>query len=220
MLQDLGDAEDMAAGQFLRGNLSLPLQSLLQRASPLTIEARIAGHQLRFPLHCTLAAEGHTELRIAAPTITELGSPHLRAWRLDEKAVLHTSDAEYEVHSLSLGGLIVAGLPPTLAKGDRLHGTLGIEGLPPPDTERHPDKACPLPPAAAARLGHEIPAGQGRPGATAGLALPASSGRLRPDLSGGLNATGEPGSPVSSSPLIVRGRRLPEFRTQHRQPVS
>lgn len=131
MLQDLGDAEDMAAGQFLRGNLSLPLQSLLQRASPLTIEARIAGHQLRFPLHCTLAAEGHTELRIAAPTITELGSPHLRAWRLDEKAVLHTSDAEYEVHSLSLGGLIVAGLPPTLTKGDRLHGTLGIEGLPP-----------------------------------------------------------------------------------------
>ncbi len=131
MLQDLGDAEDMAAGQFLRGNLSLPLQSLLQRASPLTIEARIAGHQLRFPLHCTLAAEGHTELRIAAPTITELGSPHLRAWRLDEKAVLHTGDAEYEVHSLSLGGLIVAGLPPTLAKGDRLHGTLGIEGLPP-----------------------------------------------------------------------------------------
>ena len=131
MLQDLGDAEDMAAGQFLRGNLSLPLQSLLQRASPLTIEARIAGHQLRFPLHCTLAAEGHTELRIAAPTITELGSPHLRAWRLDEKAVLHTSDAEYEVHSLSLGGLIVAALPPTLTKGDRLHGTLGIEGLPP-----------------------------------------------------------------------------------------
>ena len=131
MLQDLGDAEDMAAGQFLRGNLSLPLQSLLQRASPLTIEARIAGHQLRFPLHCTLAAEGHTELRISAPTITELGSPHLRAWRLDEKAVLHTSDAEYEVHSLSLGGLIVAGLPPTLTKGDRLHGTLGIEGLPP-----------------------------------------------------------------------------------------
>lgn len=131
MLQDLGDAEDMAAGQFLRGNLSLPLQSLLQRASPLTIEARIAGHQLRFPLHCTLAAEGHTELRIAAPTITELGSPHLRAWRLDEKAVFHTSDAEYEVHSLSLGGLIVAGLPPTLAKGDRLHGTLDIEGLPP-----------------------------------------------------------------------------------------
>ena len=131
MLQDLGDAEDMAAGQFLRGNLSLPLQSLLQRASPLTIEARIAGHQLRFPLHCTLAAEGHTELRIAAPTITELGSPHLRAWRLDEKAVLHTSDAEYEVHSLSLGGLIVAGLPDAFAKGDPLGGYLRIEDLPP-----------------------------------------------------------------------------------------
>ena len=83
----------------------------------MTIEARIAGHQLRFPLHCTLAAEGHTELRIAAPTITELGSPHLRAWRLDEKAVLHTGDAEYEVHSLSLGGLIVAGCPTVIYGG-------------------------------------------------------------------------------------------------------
>ncbi|BBQ31986.1 PilZ domain-containing protein [Aeromonas caviae] len=131
MLRDLGNDEDIATSQYLRGTLPLPLQSLLQRAKPLTLEARIAGYQLRFPLHCTQAEEGHTELRIAAPTITELGSPHLRAWRLDEKAVLCTEDAEYEVYSLSLGGLIVAGLPDSFAKGDPLGGYLRIEGLPP-----------------------------------------------------------------------------------------
>ncbi|MEI4942141.1 PilZ domain-containing protein [Aeromonas caviae] len=131
MLRDLGNDEDIATSQYLRGTLPLPLQSLLQRAKPLTLEARIAGYQLRFPLHCTQAEEGHTELRIAAPTITELGSPHLRAWRLDEKAVLCTEDAEYEVYSLSLGGLIVAGLPDASAKGDPLGGYLRIEDLPP-----------------------------------------------------------------------------------------
>ncbi|WP_439838926.1 PilZ domain-containing protein [Aeromonas caviae] len=131
MLRDLGNDEDIATSQYLRGTLPLPLQSLLQRAKPLTLEARIAGYQLCFPLHCTQAEEGHTELRIAAPTITELGSPHLRAWRLDEKAVLCTEDAEYEVYSLSLGGLIVAGLPDSSAKGDPLGGYLRIEGLPP-----------------------------------------------------------------------------------------
>ncbi|MEJ6017777.1 PilZ domain-containing protein [Aeromonas caviae] len=131
MLRDLGNDEDIATSQYLRGTLPLPLQSLLQRAKPLTLEARIAGYQLRFPLHCTQAEEGHTELRIAAPTITELGSPHLRAWRLDEKAVLCTEDAEYEVYNLSLGGLIVAGLPDSFAKGDPLGGYLRIEDLPP-----------------------------------------------------------------------------------------
>ena len=131
MLRDLGNDEDIATSQYLRGPLPLPLQSLLQRAKPLTLEARIAGYQLRFPLHCTQAEEGHAELRIAAPTITELGSPHLRAWRLDEKAVLCTEDAEYEVYSLSLGGLIVAGLPDSSAKGDPLGGYLRIEDLPP-----------------------------------------------------------------------------------------
>ncbi len=131
MLRDLGNDEDIATSQYLRGTLPLPLQSLLQRAKPLTLEARIAGYQLRFPLHCTQAEEGHTELRIAAPTITELGSPHLRAWRLDEKAVLCTEDAEYEVYSLSLGGLIVADLPDSSAKGDPLGGYLRIEDLPP-----------------------------------------------------------------------------------------
>ncbi|AXA99766.1 MULTISPECIES: PilZ domain-containing protein [Aeromonas] len=131
MLRDLGNDEDIATSQYLRGTLPLPLQSLLQRAKPLTLEARIAGYQLRFPLHCTQAEEGHTELRIAAPTITELGSPHLRAWRLDEKAVLCTEDAEYEVYSLSLGGLIVADLPDAFAKGDPLGGYLRIEDLPP-----------------------------------------------------------------------------------------
>ncbi|MFM5277891.1 PilZ domain-containing protein [Aeromonas caviae] len=131
MLRDLGNDEDIATSQYLRGTLPLPLQSLLQRAKPLTLEARIAGYQLRFPLHCTQAEEGHAEQRIAAPTITELGSPHLRAWRLDEKAVLCTEDAEYEVYSLSLGGLIVAGLPDAFAKGDPLGGYLRIEDLPP-----------------------------------------------------------------------------------------
>ncbi|MDX7715442.1 PilZ domain-containing protein [Aeromonas caviae] len=131
MLRDLGNDEDIATSQYLRGTLPLPLQSLLQRAKPLTLEARIAGYQLRFPLHCTQAEERHAELRIAAPTITELGSPHLRAWRLDEKAVLCTEDAEYEVYSLSLGGLIVAGLPDAFAKGDPLGGYLRIEDLPP-----------------------------------------------------------------------------------------
>ncbi|MFQ2779533.1 PilZ domain-containing protein [Aeromonas caviae] len=131
MLRDLGNDEDIATSQYLRGTLPLPLQSLLQRAKPLTLEARIAGYQLRFPLHCTQAEEGHTELRIAAPTITELGSPHLRAWRLDEKAVLCTEDAEYEVYSLSLGGLIVADLPDAFVKGDPLGGYLRIEDLPP-----------------------------------------------------------------------------------------
>lgn len=131
MLRDLGNDEDIATSQYLRGTLPLPLQSLLQRAKPLTLEARIAGYQLRFPLHCTQAEEGHAQLRIVAPTITELGSPHLRAWRLDEKAVLCTEDAEYEVYSLSLGGLIVAGLPDAFAKGDPLGGYLRIEDLPP-----------------------------------------------------------------------------------------
>ncbi|MBV7436460.1 PilZ domain-containing protein [Aeromonas sp. sif2416] len=131
MLQDLGDTEDKAAGQFLRGYLNLPLLRLLQRADPLVLEARIAGHQLRFPLHCTEDEEGHTELRIAAPSITELGYPHLRAWRLDEKASLQTADGDYSVHSLSVGGLIVEGLPAALTKGDALNGSLQIEGLPP-----------------------------------------------------------------------------------------
>lgn len=131
MLRDLDNAEDMTASQYLHGNLSLPLQSLLQRATPLTLEARIAGHQLRFPLHCTLASEGHAELRIAAPAITELGSPHLRAWRLEERAMLRTRDTEYELYSLSLGGLIVAGLPVSMVKGDTLNGTLCIAELPP-----------------------------------------------------------------------------------------
>ncbi|MGY3941718.1 hypothetical protein [Aeromonas tecta] len=131
MLRDLGNAEDQAAGQFLRGYLNLPLLSLLQRANPLVLEAQISGHQLRFPLYCAEGEEGHTELRIAAPSITELGYPHLRAWRLDEKACLQTADAEYEVHSLSVGGLIVEDLPAALVKGDALEGVLLIEGLPP-----------------------------------------------------------------------------------------
>ena len=45
--------------------------------------------------------------------------------------MLCTEDAEYEVYSLSLGGLIVAGLPDAFAKGDPLGGYLRIEDLPP-----------------------------------------------------------------------------------------
>lgn len=97
MLRDLGDAGDKAVDQFLRGYLNLPLQSLLQRADPLVLEARLAGHQLRFPLSCTDAAEGHAEL----------GYP--RAWRLDETSTLRTADALYIVHGLSVDGLIVEG---------------------------------------------------------------------------------------------------------------
>ena len=131
MLRDLGDAQDTVHGQFLRGYLDLPLLSLLQRADQLVLETRIAGHQLRFPLHAAAGEEGYTELRIAAPAISELGYPHPRAWRLDEQARLQTADAEYAVHSLSLGGLIAEGLPSTLVKGDLLNGTLHIEGLHP-----------------------------------------------------------------------------------------
>lgn len=131
MLRELGDHEDQAAGQYLRGYLNLPLQNLLQRANSLVLEAHIAGHQLRFPLHCTEVEEGHSELHIAAPAITELGHARLRPWRLDVEASLQTAYGEHEVHSLSVGGLIVSGLPPTLTRGDRFEGLLLIEGLPP-----------------------------------------------------------------------------------------
>ncbi|MGY6038555.1 PilZ domain-containing protein [Aeromonas sp. AE23HZ002T15] len=131
MLRELGDSEELATGQFLRGYLNPPLQSLLQRADSLVLEAQIAGHQLRFPLHHGEPEEGHSELRIAAPAISELGHAHLRPWRLDVKASLQTADGDYEVPSLSVGGLIATGLPPTLARGDTFEGMLLIETLPP-----------------------------------------------------------------------------------------
>ncbi len=53
MLRDLGSDQETAAGQSLSGYLATPLLGLLQRADQLVLEARFAGHQLRFPLRFT-----------------------------------------------------------------------------------------------------------------------------------------------------------------------
>ncbi|MDF2412727.1 PilZ domain-containing protein [Aeromonas sp. 1HA1] len=131
MLRDLGSSQETAAGQSLSGYLATPLLELLQRADQLVLEARIAGHQLRFPLRFTEGDDGFVEPRIAAPIITELGYPHLRAWRLDQEARLKVADTECLVHSLSLDGLVVEGLPTDLTIGATLSGTLLINELAP-----------------------------------------------------------------------------------------
>ncbi|OCA61710.1 hypothetical protein A9R10_11700 [Aeromonas piscicola] len=131
MLRDLGSSQETAAGQSLSGYLATPLLGLLQRADQLVLEARFAGHQLRFPLRFTQGDDGFVEPRIAAPVIKELGYPHLRAWRLDQKARLKVADTECLVHSLSLDGLVVEGLPTGLVIGATLSGTLLIHELPP-----------------------------------------------------------------------------------------
>lgn len=129
MLRDLGSDQETAAGQSLSGYLATPLLGLLQRADQLVLEARFAGHQLRFPLRFTQGDDGFVEPRIAAPVIKELGYPHLRTWRLDEQASFRMGEHEYLVHSLSLDGLVVEGLPPGLAVGATLTGSLLIEDL-------------------------------------------------------------------------------------------
>lgn len=131
MLRDLGSDQETAAGQSLSGYLATPLLGLLQRADQLVLEARFAGHQLRFPLRFTQGDDGFVEPRIAAPVIKELGYPHPRTWRLDEKASFRMGEHEYLVHSLSLDGLVVEGLPPGLAVGATLTGSLLIEDLAP-----------------------------------------------------------------------------------------
>ncbi len=131
MLRDLGSDQETAAGQSLSGYLATPLLGLLQRADQLVLEARFAGHQLRFPLRFTQGDDGFVEPRIAAPIIKELGYPHPRTWRLDEKASFRMGEHEYLVHSLSLDGLVVEGLPPGLAVGATLTGSLLIEDLAP-----------------------------------------------------------------------------------------
>ncbi|AXV33294.1 hypothetical protein BFW41_04980 [Aeromonas hydrophila] len=131
MLRDLGSDQETAAGQSLSGYLATPLLGLLQRADPLVLEARFAGHQLRFPLRFTQGDDGFVEPRIAAPVIKELGYPHQRTWRLDEQASFRMGEHEYLVHSLSLDGLVVEGLPPGLAVGATLTGSLFIEDLAP-----------------------------------------------------------------------------------------
>ncbi|WP_323971346.1 PilZ domain-containing protein [Aeromonas hydrophila] len=131
MLRDLGSDQETAAGQSLSGYLATPLLGLLQRADQLVLEARFAGHQLRFPLRFTQGDDGFVEPRIAAPIIKELGYPHPRTWRLDEQASFRMGEQEYLVHSLSLDGLVVEGLPPGLAVGATLTGSLLIEDLAP-----------------------------------------------------------------------------------------
>lgn len=131
MLRDLGSDQETAAGQSLSGYLATPLLGLLQRADQLVLEARFAGHQLRFPLRFTQGDDGFVEPRIAAPVIKELGYPHPRTWRLDEQASFRVGEHEYLVHSLSLDGLVVEGLPPGLAVGATLTGSLLIEDLAP-----------------------------------------------------------------------------------------
>ncbi|HHQ4490629.1 TPA: PilZ domain-containing protein [Aeromonas hydrophila] len=131
MLRDLGSDQETAAGQSLSGYLATPLLGLLQRADQLVLEARFAGHQLRFPLRFTQGDDGFVEPRIAAPVIKELGYPHPRTWRLDEQASFRMGEHEYLVHSLSLDGLVVEGLPPGLAVGATLTGSLFIEDLAP-----------------------------------------------------------------------------------------
>lgn len=131
MLRDLGSDQETTAGQSLSGYLATPLLGLLQRADQLVLEARFAGHQLRFPLRFTQGDDGFVEPRIAAPVIKELGYPHPRTWRLDEQASFRMGEHEYLVHSLSLDGLVVEGLPPGLAVGATLTGSLLIEDLAP-----------------------------------------------------------------------------------------
>ncbi|WP_339331384.1 PilZ domain-containing protein [Aeromonas hydrophila] len=131
MLRDLGSDQETAAGQSLSGYLATPLLGLLQRADQLVLEARFAGHQLRFPLRFTQGDDGFVEPRIAAPVIKELGYPHPRTWRLDEQASFRMGEHEYLVHSLSLDGLVVEGLSPGLAVGATLTGCLLIEDLAP-----------------------------------------------------------------------------------------
>ncbi|UNU28574.1 PilZ domain-containing protein [Aeromonas hydrophila] len=131
MLRDLGSDQETAAGQSLSGYLATPLLGLLQRADQLVLEARFAGHQLRFPLRFTQGDDGFVEPRIAAPVIKELGYPHPRTWRLNEQASFRMGEHEYLVHSLSLDGLVVEGLPPGLAVGATLTGSLLIEDLAP-----------------------------------------------------------------------------------------
>lgn len=131
MLRDLGSSQETAAGQSLSGYLATPLLGLLQRADQLVLEARFAGHQLRFPLRFTEGDDGFVEPRIAAPVIKELGYPHLRTWRLNQEARLKVADTECLVHSLSLDGLVVEGLPSDLTIGATLSGTLLIHELAP-----------------------------------------------------------------------------------------
>ena len=125
---------------------------------------------------------------------------------------------EYEVYSLSLGGLIVASLPDAFAKGDPLSGYLRIEDLPP-----------------LAMTG--TPSGTWMPIHIA-MTGPSSSGwarRIRNNCgTGSSSATRTPSSrpirvtkdnrgarlPCLFPRRSIRDRQLPGSRTPHRHPAS
>ncbi len=123
MLRDLGSNQDT---HVLSGHLDAPMLGLLHKAEHLVLEARFAGHQLRFPLTFIEAAEGVVEPRLAAPVIREFGFTRPRAWRLEQKAKLHSSKGLFQVLSLSLNGLIVENLPTDMLADDSLSGELYI----------------------------------------------------------------------------------------------
>lgn len=108
MLRDLGSNQDT---HVLSGHLDAPMLGLLQKAEHLVLEARFAGHQLRFPLSFTQGEDGFVEPRLSAPVIRELGFAQPRAWRLTQKAKLCSELGLFQVLSLSLNGLIVENLP-------------------------------------------------------------------------------------------------------------
>ena len=85
MLRDLGSNQDT---HVLSGHLDAPMLGLLQKAEHLVLEARFAGHQLRFLLSFTQGEDGFVEPRLSAPVIRELGFAQPRAWRLAQKAKL------------------------------------------------------------------------------------------------------------------------------------
>ncbi|MGL5327447.1 MAG: PilZ domain-containing protein [Aeromonas sp.] len=128
MLRELGCSEET---HFLSGHLDNPMLGLLQKAEQLVLEARYAGHHLRFPLTFTQREDGFVEPRLAAPVIRELGFAQPRAWRLAQKATLQTAHGALQVLSLSLNGLIVENLPTDMVADATLQGTLQIEAEPP-----------------------------------------------------------------------------------------
>jgi len=124
MLRDLGSNQEP---HVLSGHLDAPMLGLLQKAEHLVLEARFAGHQLRFPLTFTQGEEGFFAPRLSAPVIRELGFAQPRAWRLAQKARFTCELGQFQVISLSLNGLIVENLPPDMLADTLIRGELCIE---------------------------------------------------------------------------------------------
>ncbi|WP_042012164.1 hypothetical protein [Aeromonas fluvialis] len=124
MLRDLGSNQDT---HVLSGHLDAPMLGLLQKAEQLVLEARFAGHQLRFPLIFTQGEDGFIEPRLCAPVIRELGFDQPRAWRLAQTASFCSELGRFQVISISLNGLIVENLPVDMVADDLISGNLCIE---------------------------------------------------------------------------------------------